>query len=94
LLILFDKFLDPIKFTPVEATTLLEPNWAKPEFGFEPSMLNMNMRRFFDVIGIKKEPVGARYHDGWHTLRYLICVLLSMMKHDFGKVRVFIVLDE
>lgn len=60
-----------INFVAIEPVAALKSDRVKPKLGFFILMLNMNMRGFTLVAGIKKEPVRAnreyRRHNCFYT---------------------------
>jgi hypothetical protein len=62
-----DELLDPVEFLSAEATTILHPHGAKPEFGNLLVTLNMHVGRLITVPRIEKESVWTNTQNGWHN---------------------------
>ena len=59
-----------IKFTPTEATALLDPNRHEPEFGDIRFTLHMDMWRLITITGVKEEAIWANSKDRRHDFAY------------------------
>jgi hypothetical protein len=75
-----DDSLNSTHLRPIKSSALLQPDGIKPEFCHLILALDMNMRRFVSVTGVKEETVGTHSEYGGH--------LFFNAVHDFHRLSI------